>query len=79
MSIDIWSSSLGFAGTLLIFFFGLSPRINTKGSMSLLLEQTDTKMAKKAKLYRILSYAGMLLIATSFLLQFVKSIFLIKS
>jgi len=79
MNIDIWSASSGLAGTLLIFFFELSPRINTKGSSYLLLEQTDTKMAKKARFYKKLSYAGILLISASFLLQLIKSIFLIKN
>ena len=72
LNIDFWSALLGFIGTLIIFFFGLSPRINTEGHINLILEQTDKRMAKRARFYKKLSYAGILLLSASFLLQLIK-------
>jgi hypothetical protein len=71
-NIDFWSASSGFIGTLIIFFFGLPPGINTEGQINLILEQTDKKMANKAKFYKKLSYCGILLLSISFLLQLIK-------
>ncbi len=72
LSIDFWSTLLGFAGTLFIFLFGLPPKINTEGHINLILEQTDKKMGEKAKFYKKLSYVGISLLSISFLLQFIK-------
>jgi len=71
-NIDFWSALSGFIGALTIFFFGLSPKINTEGHINLILEQTDKKMAKRAKFYKKLSYCGILLLSASFLLQLIK-------
>jgi len=72
LNINFWSALLGFIGTLFIFFFGLSPRINMEGHINLILEQTDKRMAKRAKFYKKLSYVGILLLSASFLLQLIK-------
>ena len=72
LNVDFWSALLGFMGTLFIFFFGLPPKINVEGHISLILEQTDKKMAKRAKFYKKLSYVGISLLSVSFLLQLIK-------
>ena len=72
---DFYSALFGFFGTVLIFFFGLPPRINPDGSVNIILEQTDLTEVKKAKWYTAASYLGLFLLATSFLIQVVKIIF----
>lgn len=73
-NIDFWSALSGFTGALLIFFFGLPPRVNVEGHINIILEQTDPKMAERAKCYKKLSYSGVLLLSLSFFLQLIKLI-----
>ena len=69
--LNILSPFLGLSGTVLWFFFGLPPQINPKGQGALLIEQEDAGEKTKAKGYIRASYLGLLLIAISFLLQFI--------
>ena len=71
-NIKFWSALFGLAGALLIFFFGLPPKIDPKGHIHLILEQEDEKEKKEGRKYKKISYIGILLIAFSFLLQIVK-------
>jgi len=66
---DFWSASLGFIGSLLLFFFGLSPKLDIEGHQHLILEQIDEEEKKKALKYKKLGNLGMFLITISFLLQ----------
>ncbi len=68
-NLDFWSAILGFIGSLLLFFFGLSPKLDTEGHQHLILEQIDEEEKKKALKYKQLGNLGMLLITISFLLQ----------
>ena len=72
LNIDFWSALSGLIGALLIFFFGLPPRLNVEGHINLILEQTDQDEAKRAKLYKKISYGGVLLLSLSFFLQLIK-------
>lgn len=77
-NINFWSAISGFIGTIIIFFFGLPPHINPHGEGHLLLQGTDKKEAKKYKIFKLLSYIGLSLIALSFLLEIVPLIPMIK-
>lgn len=70
--IDLWSALSGFLGTVILFFFGLPPRINTNGNIYLIAEQEDKKEKDKYKLYLKFSYIALILIGISFLLQVIK-------
>lgn len=71
MDLNFWSSVFGLLGTILIFFFGLPPRINEKGHINLILEQVDNDQIKKYKKYGILNYLGLFFLALSFLIQII--------
>ena len=73
-SINFWSVISGLIGSILLFFFGLSPAISKDGHINLILEQTDKKEIKKYKYFKIFSYLGISLIALSFLLQLIRLI-----
>lgn len=68
---SFWSALSGLTGAILVFFFGLPPRISEKGEVFLIAEQTDEKEKKKARLFKTLGYFGIALIALSFLLQLI--------
>ncbi len=72
LNINFWSALSGFAGAILIFFFGLPPKIDPDGHIHLSLEQESEEDKRKGKKYKIISYAGILLLAISFLLQLMK-------
>jgi len=74
LNTDFWSALFGFIGALLVFFFGLSPKVDPEGHSYLLLEGEDEEEKRKAQRYKKISYAGVLLISTSFLLQLIKII-----
>jgi len=65
------SPLLGLAGSIIIFFFGLPPQVSKDGTISLILEQQDESEAKKYKLYKKLSYLGIILIGLSFFIQII--------
>jgi len=74
-NIDFWSAFVGFLGTILIFFFGLPPKIDQEGHSHLLLEGTDEGEKRRARIYKYISYGGILLLSISFLLQLLKLFF----
>ena len=71
-NIDFWSATSGFIGTLMLFFFGLPPKLNPGGHINLISEQTNTREEKTYKLFQKLSYLALSLIALSFLLQIIR-------
>jgi hypothetical protein len=71
---DFISALFGFMGTILVFFFGLPPRIDPEGHSHLILEGEDKNEIKKAKLYKGTSYLGLIFLAISFLVQLVVAI-----
>jgi len=72
LNIDFWSALCGFVGALLIFFFGLPPKVDPEGHINLILEQESEKDKRKGRKYKKLSYSGILLLAISFFLQLIK-------
>lgn len=73
-NVNLWSVVSGLVGSILLFFFGLSPAISKDGHINLILEQTDEKEIRKYKYFKIFSYLGISLIALSFLLQLIRLI-----
>lgn len=71
MNLNFWSAICGLSGTILIFFFGLSPKVNKDGHIYLILEQEDEEEKKKWKKYTLLSNFGLVLLIFSFLLQLI--------
>jgi len=74
INLSFWSALSGLTGAILIFLFGLPPKIDPKGHQHLLLEGIDENEKKKAKTYKKISYFGVLLLIVSFLLQVIISI-----
>lgn len=74
LNIEFWSAVFGFIGSILLFLFGLPPKVDPEGHINLILEQTDKKEIKKGKIYKNLGYIGLLFIALSFALQVIKLI-----
>jgi hypothetical protein len=75
LNLNFWSALSGLFGTVLIFFFGMPPRIDQEGHSFLLLEGDNESEKKKAKKYKLISYFGLIFIAISFLMQLVNVIF----
>ena len=73
-NINFWTAVLGFSGSVLLFFFGLPPKIDRDGHQHLILEGIDKSEKKKASMYSKLGNLGMFLIAISFLLQLIQVI-----
>ena len=63
------SATSGLIGTILIFFFGLPPKISEDGKIYLITEQSDESERNKARIFKYRSYYGLSLICISFLLQ----------
>lgn len=72
--LGFWSASCGLIGSILTFFFGFPPQVNPKGMSFLALERTDQTEIRKAKVFKTISYFGVLLLVLSFLLQVIISI-----
>lgn len=60
---------LSVAGAIIIFFFGLPPRVQESGASSLLLEGEDKDEIEKGKRYRKISKLGLFLLAFGFIFQ----------
>jgi len=73
-NIDFWSTVCGFIGTVLIFKFGLPPKVDPEGHISIICEQEDENEKKKGRIYKKLGYAGIFLIGVAYLLQLFKLI-----
>ena len=78
LNIDFWSALSGFIGAILIFFFGLPPKVDPEGHINLILEQESEEDKKKGKKYKKISYIGILLLAFCFLLQITKLVLQMK-
>lgn len=68
---SFWSALSGLIGSVLIFYFGLPPKIDQDGHSYLLLESTDETEKSKAKIYKKISYFGAFLLVLSFMLQLI--------
>ena len=73
-NIDFWSALFGFIGAVLMFSFGLRPSVDPEGHQYLVTGARNEKEIKKGKLYKMLGYVGICLLAISFLLQLIKNI-----
>lgn len=74
INLNFWSALSGLVGAILIFLFGLPPKVDPQGHQHLLLEGTDEKEKGKGKVYKRISYFGVFLLIVSFLLQVIMSI-----
>jgi len=75
-NIDFWSAVLGFIGTVLIFKFGLPPKVDPEGHIHLICEQENENEKKKGRTYKKLGYIGIFLIGIAYFLQLLKLIFI---
>jgi len=66
LNVDFWSALSGFVGTVLIFFFGLPPKVDPEGHLNLILEQEDEEEKKIGRQYKRISYIGISLLSISF-------------
>lgn len=71
---DIIGLALSFAGAIIIFIFGLPPRVSESGAIHLVAEQADEGEIKTAKKYKMISRTGLILLAIGFLLQLLEKI-----
>jgi hypothetical protein len=56
-------------GSIIILRYGLPNRINPEGHTSIILQQVDQNEINKAKTYKTISSAGVILLIIGFLLQ----------
>ncbi len=68
-SFNFWSAFSGLLGSIILFFFGLPPKIDLEGHQHLILEQVDEEEMKKGKLFKKLGYLGLIFLTLSFLIQ----------
>ena len=78
IDLNFWSALSGLIGTILIFFFGLPPKVDPDGHIHLICEQEDEKEKIKGKKYKAISYIGLVLIGLSFLFQLLNTILTIN-
>lgn len=71
---DIIGLALSFAGAIIIFIFGLPPRVSESGAIHLVAEQVDEGEIKTAKKYKTISGIGLILLAVGFLFQLLEKI-----
>ena len=71
---DIIGLALSFAGAIIIFIFGLPPRVSESGVIHLVAEQVDEGEIKTAKKYKMISRIGLILLAVGFLFQLLEKI-----
>jgi hypothetical protein len=64
---------LGFdmLGVLVVFLFGISPRLDLGGHDIIVTKEINDKEIKKTKRYKLYSWLGLFLIFSGFLLQLV--------
>lgn len=60
---------LGMIGVGLVFFYGISPMIDSDGAVFMIAEHEDENEKKRAKKYNCLSRLGLILIFIGFVLQ----------
>lgn len=73
--INIISSCFGLTGTILIFFFGIPPKIDPDGHVNIICEQEDEGEKKKAKIYKIIGNTGLVFLILSFVIQLLGQIY----
>jgi hypothetical protein len=56
-------------GVVLIYLYGLPPRVNPQGQIFLISEQADPAEVEKARRYHFRAHAGLALILAGFVLQ----------
>jgi len=71
---DILGLALSLAGAIIIFIFGLPPRVSESGAIHLVAEQVDEGEIKTAKKYKMISRIGLVLLAVGFLFQLLEKI-----
>jgi len=64
---------LDIIGAVILFFFGLTPKIDTEGTVYLIAEQKDEDEIKRGKFYKIMSSIGIGLIAVGFIFQLISN------
>ncbi len=69
MTLGIAGLAFSFVGAVLLFVFGLPPRVRENGERYLLLEGEDKDEIEKGKRYRRISKLGLSFLAVGFLLQ----------
>lgn len=74
MNLDFFSALSGLIGTILIFFFGIPPKVDKDGHINIICEQEDKGEKERYKIYKKISYFGVLLIAVSFFIQLLLSL-----
>ncbi len=72
--LNFWSAVSGLVGTVIIFFFGLPPKVDIDGHDYLILQGENKEEKQKAKIFKYFSYFGLFLLALSFFLQIIKII-----
>jgi hypothetical protein len=70
-NLNFWSAISGLLGTVLIFRFGLPPRVNPDGQVGRCIAGVDEEQKKIAKKYKWTSYIGLFLIFISYFIQLV--------
>lgn len=68
-NLNFWSAFCGLLGSVILFFFGLPPKIDPNGHVNLILEQVDKNEIKKGNFYKKAGYLGLFLLILSFLIQ----------
>lgn len=71
--LGLLSAVSGFIGSVILFLFGIPPRVSEGGSIYLVCEQQDIKEAKRYVIYKRLGYLGISLISLSFLLSIIST------
>lgn len=69
--INLIGLTLDVAGVILIFFYGISPMIDTDGNTYRISGEIDENEIKKAKKYKCASRLGLLLVIIGFIFQLV--------
>lgn len=72
---NIISPCFGLAGTILIFFFGLPPRVDPEGHINIICEQEDENEKKKGRIYKKIGNTGLVLLIFSFLIALIGQIY----
>lgn len=75
---NFWSALFGLLGTILIFFFGLPPRVDQEGQCYLVTGEIDEEEKKKSEKYKWTSYLGLFFVSFSFLIQMINIVITTK-
>jgi ketopantoate hydroxymethyltransferase len=71
-------SSIGIAldmiGVIVIFFFGITPRLNIEGQTYRVAGEKNENEIRLAKIYKRISLSGLIIVFIGFLLQFISNL-----